>query len=503
MLNRRRFLRLGGAAGIGALSQLLTACGDAPTPIPVLDAATRAPAATPDATTLAPPTPAAQNTALPTQVAEQSQTLALDAPAGFTGIALKPYFAYGQWTEGCASANDIAKRYMASKPEVSVLGADCNVSWQNFNLSLVALQKDAKPIDTYFFQGTPHDLAFRGELLPLDGLMQASGTSIAEQWAANPLKSCRWQGKTYALPLHVLPYTNIAVNTTLFAKKGIATTAEVWPKTWAELRRLSAEFTVWDGNTIKRAGLLPELFDIRTIALINDAPIFDIASNTFKVDAQPTIDMLQFFVDWMNEEYKGQFDLIQRRPTSPKVSFPQATQAMDPYCGPWMADSYFVWREPIVDARQFIPMPWPVGPAAKAPVVVANMNVFALPRTSKHPQEAFDYMAFTAQQPTEAFAPLGPMMPGHQAAPPVKPWQKLVDAQGSEAATAFFAYFAKQTPLAFDATAHPLQDEVTEALNNAITRMTDPAPNKRKSPKDALAQAQKVISIAWEKAQKN
>lgn len=39
--------------------------------------------------------------------------------------------------------------------------------------------------------------------------------------------------------------------------KGIPSDRASFPKTWVEMRKMSKEYTVWDGDTLKSAGFMP------------------------------------------------------------------------------------------------------------------------------------------------------------------------------------------------------------------------------------------------------
>jgi hypothetical protein len=45
------------------------------------------------------------------------------------------------------------------------------------------------------------------------------------------------------------------------ARKGIPTARDAFPKTWDDFRKLSKEFTHWQGDTLQSAGYIPMLDD--------------------------------------------------------------------------------------------------------------------------------------------------------------------------------------------------------------------------------------------------
>ena len=239
----------------------------------------------------------------PTQAASDSASnvkLAFTTPGGS-----KPY---------CATFSTIAKDYEKLHPNITFAPTMCGTGQQDFNQWLLARIAGGNPPDATLLWTNPPTLGVRGALLQLDDLMSASTYSKAKDWPAAALASCQYNNRTYGLPLTAGSYA-IWKNDDLFAKKGISTNPDKFPKTWDDLRKLSKEFTQWNGNKLQVAGFLPWNGEIPEItinwwAALNGGAIYDSANHKYTLDSEPVVATLQYWVDWLNEEYKGDYRSI-------------------------------------------------------------------------------------------------------------------------------------------------------------------------------------------------
>ena len=87
-----------------------------------------------------------------------------------------------------------------------------------------------------------------------------------------------------------------------------------FPKSWDELRRLSKEFTVWKGDTLEVAGFIPwhAVEDLATWSALNGSQLYDAANRKYTIDAEPNVAMMEYALDWLNQEYKGDFARVIR-----------------------------------------------------------------------------------------------------------------------------------------------------------------------------------------------
>lgn len=194
VINRRQLLSIAGLAGTGAV---IAACAPQ-----VLAPASEPPQAVP-----AVPEPTATTYSQVGAVTD-SDTLAFWTPGGSA-----PY---------CANFNLVSKNFMAKNPTIKVAETQCGVGEQNFIEVFMARVAAGNPPDTSIVWDSPASLAVRGALEPLDELMNLSEFSQASNWPSGVLASCKFQGKTYGLPVAASTYA-MYYNTVMFEQKGIST----------------------------------------------------------------------------------------------------------------------------------------------------------------------------------------------------------------------------------------------------------------------------------------
>ncbi len=148
--------------------------------------------------------------------------------------------------------------------------------------------------------------------MPLDEMMAASRIPV-ETWPAGLLASCQFRGQTFGLPVTAGVYT-MWYNEELFESKGISSARADFPKTWADMRALSKEFTVWNGDRLEVAGFVPPRVPeaMAIWSALNGGQLFDGENLKYTIDSEQNVEMMQFFLDWLDEEYKGDINLIDR-----------------------------------------------------------------------------------------------------------------------------------------------------------------------------------------------
>jgi ABC-type glycerol-3-phosphate transport system substrate-binding protein len=140
-------------------------------------------------------------------------------------------------------ATDFHKQY----PTIQIGPTQCGAGDQEFTEALLARIAAGNPPDATVLWTSPAALAARGALQPLDDLMQASQYARVENWPSAVLASCRFQGKTYGLPV-TAGSCGLSYNREMFEERGIPAGQDDVPTTWDELRQLSKEFTYWTGG---------------------------------------------------------------------------------------------------------------------------------------------------------------------------------------------------------------------------------------------------------------
>src|SRR5581483_7235556 len=111
------------------------------------------------------------------------------------------------------------------------------------------------------------------------------------------------------------------------------------------------------------------------------------------------IALAQFFVDWLNEEYKGKIDLVrnagswssypddQNRPPA----FQQQRQAIL-FNGSWIMGDMYATVEPTFKRWNVAPLP--LGPGGQQVVTGTWPNWVAIPHGSKNITDAFKYIDY-------------------------------------------------------------------------------------------------------------
>jgi ABC-type glycerol-3-phosphate transport system substrate-binding protein len=485
LINRRRFLGLTGVAGTSAL---LAACAPAPAAQAPAAGATAAPAA-----------------AEPTATVE---SMMAQAPIQDASDPNKVVF----WTPGgsavyCQNFNAISKAFTEKNPDISIADAQCGAGDQNFLEVLLARIAAGNPPDTTIIWDSPVSLAVRGALEPLDDVMKTSQYSQVDAWPPGVLASCQWQGKTYGLPTAAGTYA-MYYNEGLFESKGISTQREDFPKTWDELRKLSKEFTVWEGDTLKSTGFLPTVVDnveLNIFSALNGSQIYDAANNKFTLDSEQNVEMMQFLLDWLNEEFKGDLNAVNSSANwsfypdgnGRPPEFQNGTMAMQS-SGFWVAgDMYGVEVKP--EAQKWNVAQYPVGPSGSSTKSGYWPNWMVIPKGAKKRDEGFKYMDYMSAIGIITWFDAVPDMPTNKNVDISVLYPKKVAEMRDEAfAKDVMAFFYNQLNVAAPMWTSPVQN----FANDQVARMIEQVFTKAATPQEALAEAQRACQAELEKVLK-
>ncbi len=477
VINRRQLLSIAGLAGTGAV---IAAC--APQVL--------APAAEPPQAVPAVPEPTA------TTYSQVGAVTDSDALAFWTPGGSAPY---------CANFNLVSKNFMAKNPTIKVAETQCGVGEQNFIEVFMARVAAGNPPDTSIIWDSPASLAVRGALEPLDELMNLSEFSQASNWPSGVLASCIFQGKTYGLPVAASTYA-MYYNTVMFEQKGISTKREDFPKTWAEMRRLSKEFTAWDGEILKTTGFLPfppvlDMVEMNVWSALNGSQFYDGTANKFTIDSENNIEMFQYFLDWLNEDYKGNLTAITSSANwgfyadsnGRPPEFQMGTMAMQS-SGFWVAgDMYTSKFSPAGekwDAAQY-----PVGPSGSGTKSGYWPNWMVIPKGAKKREDAFKYMDYMGKEGVISWFAVAPDMPTNKNVDTsVLKVPIVLEKRGAEFHDGLLKFFFGQMDVATPMWTSPVQG----FANDQITRMMEQIFNKTATPKDALVEAQKACQTELE-----
>jgi multiple sugar transport system substrate-binding protein len=475
-MGRRAFLRLtmltGGAA-------ILAACGGA---TPATQETTAAPAAPTAAGAVAPTgAPAAPPTVAPS--------------AGQTVISwFNPYTT--------KTTQEVLPLVMA---EFEKQNPDIKVDYQNpggtggggsYNEALLSRIAGGNPPDVATLFSTPAEFASSGSLLAIDDYMSAAKTAKPDAFFTAPLKSCQWQGKTYALPSSA-GAGGVYMNVDMFKAKNIPSDRNQFPKTWDDLKQLSKEFVVMENGEVKQAGFVPFVGNnwlYPAWSAMNGGKIFDAASNKYMIDSEPNIQWLDYWVKWLDDQYGGDYEKLNQAAhwddIYPDSAFNQKKQAMG-LSGSWA----------VTDAE--IPFAWevaklPYGPGGTKSMTAFWPNWWAIPKGTAHPEQAFRFLEFISTTGWEIWYGYIMDTPSWKQFPSTVSTTKLVTAVGKERAAEVDKFFADYLNDAVEMWTSPVESFANDTLGAAVNEVL----SKKKTAKDALAEVQKLCQDKLEETLK-
>ncbi len=407
------------------------------------------------------------------------------------------------WTPGgavefCANFDTIAQDFKKLNPGIDVQKTQCGTGQENFNEVLLARVAAGNPPDATILWSSPVSWAARGTLVALDSMMAASEYSKLENWPAALLASCQWKGKTYGLPATAGSWA-IMFNKTVFEEKGIKLTRETFPKTWDELKKLSKEVTTWKGDTLEKVGFMPIVGDIQELPIwsgLNGGMLYDAANTKYTIDSPQNIEMMEYAVKWLDEEYKGNMALVVKSGNWKPGTIKGAEPAH--WTGKQGALADGSWnmgvKQHLDPTVNFDYAPFPVGPSGSKSVSGFWPNWAAIPQNAQHQAEAFkwlDYVSGVGVVPWfQQFAdlPVNLAVKGKLVVPAVE------KAKGEAFAADLVKFFQDQFTKSVPMWTSPVEDFAYDQLQTAYDKIM----NKVAKPKDALAEAQKACQAELE-----
>jgi ABC-type glycerol-3-phosphate transport system substrate-binding protein len=420
----------------------------------------------------------------------------LAAPAGASPVKVT-FWATGGAQPYCAVLDVLAREFSKTRPDIEVQ-TECVSDPVNVQTALLARIAAGNPPDGFNDFDTPIALAARGALEPIDDLMAQARYARKENIPAAALSSCQYGGQMWGLPVRIGPMA-FFYNVDWFARKGIPTARDKFPKTWDELRKLSKEFTHWQGDTLQTAGYIPMLDDnwrasYFVWSALNGGTLYDAAHRRYTIDAEPNVAMMEYMLAWLNEEYRGDMTAVAR--SGGWGSYPDANGRPPDFQGgrlaTYVSGSYFLGEMYLSGAmptfRHFNVASFPLGPGGTKVVSGIFEGWLVIPRGASHRREIFaffDYMCVPGQR---VLFNSTPMIPAITTAPrnllpgPTVQYQGLVFAQD------VMKFFYHQLDISIPMWNSPVQTFAGIELNKAITRIM----YKVAKPKDALAEAQRA-----------
>ena len=463
VVSRRRFLQL---MGMGGAAVVLGSCGGSEEAVQTTAAA---------GTT---PTTAAATTAAPAPV-----SLDFWLPGGSD-----PF---------CQGFRTVADAFAASGSGITVEEVLCGVADdEDFNQRLLANLAAGTPPDAVVIWSPPVVMASLGALEPLDALMAASKNSKVENWPEGVLASCRWDGQIFGLPATASSYA-IFYNEELLESKGIPSGRDDFPKTWDDLKALSAEFVQWDGDTLVSAGMIPphDAVEAAIWSATNGGVLYDAESRQVRLNSDENIEMLDFGLQWLNEQYKGDWVAMDASGNYlgggyvDELGRPPAFQSghhLAMVGGFWVAaDMYGV---ELAGWERWNVAGFPVGPSGTSTASGFWPNWCVIPKGASNPEASFEWLDYLVVEGMSTWFSQVPDIPTNRLAPDDLFPQSVADQRGDEFATDITRFFTAQLDVAAPMWTCPVQDFMHDQLYTAISAVM----LKDATPKEALDAAQEA-----------
>jgi multiple sugar transport system substrate-binding protein len=455
VISRRTFLRAAAAAGGAAI---LAACGGQP---------------------------AAQPTAAP---AGGEAPAATEAPAQASGsggqVTIEWFNRYTTPT-----TQEVIPLMVGAFEEAN---PDIKVNYQNpgngegYIEAMLSRIAGGNPPDVVTLYEPPVEYAVQGSLLEIDQYMQSATTARPDAFYPNVLKSNQWQGKTYGLASSAGAGA-IYMNVAKFTEKGLSADRGAFPTTWDDLKALDKQFIVMDNGQVTQAGYVPFVGNqwlYPAWSAMNGGQIYDSASNSYKIDSDQNVEWLDYWLRWLDDQYGGDIEQLNVAGswagTYPDSAFNLQTAAMAAE-GSWSS----------TDAE--IPFEWevakfPVGPSGTKTYTAFWPNWWAIPTGTKQPEAAFRFIEFIATTGWQTWYAYIMDTPAWNKFPADVLTTKLVDATSQERAQNVNQFFADYLNDAVEMWTSPVETFAQGALGTAVEEVL----NKRKAPRDALAEAQQL-----------
>lgn len=397
---------------------------------------------------------------------------------------------------------EIARTYSKSKGDVRVR-IHRHTGEQAFMEVLLARIAAGNPPDAMVLWETPMSLAVRGSLAALDELMAASKNSQEEDWPEAILASCQFDGQTYGLPFQADSYA-LWYNQDWFEEKGIPGDRDSFPKTWDELRELSKEFTRWNGDKLESAGFIPGFLvgdpaeELPMWAALNGGQIFDAENQRYTIDSESNVEMLEYFLSWLDEEYQGNIRKVAESGAwgaypgeqGQPPAFQNQRLAMM-LTGAWvMGDLYEV--QPKFEHWNVASIP--VGPSGSETTSGYWPNWLAIPAGGANAEAAFGYLDhLSVDGALDLYATATGVPTNANVADGIAP-ARVVEKRGEDFAKEATEFFRGQLDIATPMWNSPVQSFATDQLRRALEQIA----NKAARPRAALAEAQRVCQAELE-----
>jgi multiple sugar transport system substrate-binding protein len=285
----------------------------------------------------------------------------------------------------------------------------------------------------------------------------------------------------------------------MFEQRGIPAGRNEVPTTWDELRRLSKEFTYWTGERLEIAGFIPwhTAEDLPIWSALNGSQLYDAANRRYMLDAEPNVAMMTYAMEWLEEEYQGDFATVMRAGNWEGYEIEGRQPAIREQRQAMVLTYSWNIGTPVYtqSSYRWDIAPFPVGPGGQQTVAGYWPNWLVIPKGARHVGPAFTWLDYLSGVGVKEWFHHFPDLPTNRQVPRDLLPTALVATKGEVFARHITNFFREQLDAATPMWDSPVQDFATDQIKRALEQMM----YKVAKPKEALAEAQKACQGALER----
>ena len=396
----------------------------------------------------------------------------------------------------CETHTAIAATYSSENPG-TLVEVQCGSDMEQFTERFLGAIAAGNPPEANVIWDTPVSFGVQGALRPIQDMMPTGKYTPVENWPEGVLASVQFGDQIFGLPYTAGSYA-IWYNQEMLEAKGIPSDRDSFPKTWDELRALSKEFTVWDGDRLVTAGFVPRPADFQVTTAIwsalNGGQLYDAENQQYTLDSEPNIAFFDYFVSWIDEEYHGDYGAVERSAhwsASPDAEGRppqfQAGNLLAVELGTWGLGDFYEYT-PAEEALQTWDVgPYPVGPGGEETTSGYWPNWLVIPAGTEHPEQAFAYLDYLSGVGAQVLFEVLPDIPTNELVPEITP-SGISEIRGEAFAEETINFFRHQLDISTAMWDSPVQALQLDQMTLTIERIL----NKQSTPAEALAEAQRV-----------
>ena len=248
-------------------------------------------------------------------------------------------------------------------------------------------------------------------------------------------------------------------------------------------------------------GILPKPADAVEFAIVsasNGGQLYDTATQTYTIDSDQNVEIMQFFLDWLDEEYQGDYQKVvtsnnwTENVADGKPPMFQAGHLLSVRTGFWITGEFYGQADAVF--TNWNAAAFPLGPSGTTQVSGYWPNWLVIPKGSDHVNEAFAYLDYMVVDGIKIWFDNIPDLPTNAKVPLLVP-QVAVEKRGEEFATEITEFFRSLLDISTPMWTSP----VTDFANDQLTLAIDKIMYKEASPKDALGEAQQASQSELER----